>query len=61
VVLNIPSNETYTLKGSDETHCEMNIRYGGPSSAVDDNDDDETGSGEIIAVRPSQNLIGYIA
>jgi putative AlgH/UPF0301 family transcriptional regulator len=61
LILNIPSNETYTLKGSNGKHiAEMTIRYGGPSSAVDDDDDDddETGAGESSAAKDSpQNLI----
>jgi putative AlgH/UPF0301 family transcriptional regulator len=57
LILNIPSNETYTLRESDGKHiAEMTIRYGGPSSAVDD--DDETGGGESSASTSSpRNLI----
>jgi putative AlgH/UPF0301 family transcriptional regulator len=49
LILNIPSNETYFLKGSDGKHiAEMNIRYGGPSSAVDDNDDESKDSPQSL-------------
>jgi putative AlgH/UPF0301 family transcriptional regulator len=42
LILNIPTNETYTLMGSDGKHiAEINIRYGGPSNAIDEDDEED--------------------